>query len=115
MSDKNSVLKKVNEIVSSKFGITPNELTSKCRKQNYVFARMVLACVCNKKYRIRQKDIAEYLKVKQPMISQYLSCAVFELKTNDFFRQKFDEVNIRIKRTEEIKYEKEERDKIILK
>ncbi|MEE6129149.1 helix-turn-helix domain-containing protein [Chryseobacterium arthrosphaerae] len=102
MSDKSSVLKKVKKIVSTEVGITGAELVSQCRKQEYVYARMIFTCICNKRFGITQKEIAEYLKLKQPMISLYLSNTVKDLQHNEKFRRKYNACYDRLNKLDEV-------------
>lgn len=115
MSDKSSVLKKVKKIVSTEVGITGVELVSQCRKQEFVYARMIFTCICNKRFGITQKEIAEYLKLKQPMISLYLSNTVKDLQHNEIFRRKYSACYDHLKKLDEVNEKLETKNKILSK
>lgn len=115
MSDKSSVLKKVKKIVSTEVGITGAELISKCRKQEFVYARMIFTCICNKRFGITQKDIAEYLKLKQPIISLYLSNTVKDLQHNERFIRKYNACYDHLNRLDEVHNKLEAKNKILSK
>ncbi|WP_077417931.1 helix-turn-helix domain-containing protein [Chryseobacterium sp. JV274] len=115
MSDKSSVLKKVKKIVSSEVGIVETDLVSKCRKQDFVYARMIFSCICNKRFGITQKEIAKYLKIKQPMISLYLNNSVKDLEHNERFRKKYTECYYHLDRLEELQNTRDLNNKILSK
>lgn len=115
MSDKSSVLKKVKKIVSTEVGITGAELVSQCRKQEFVYARMIFTCICNKRFGITQKEISEYLKLKQPMISLYLSNTVKDLQHNERFRRKYNACYDRLNKLDEVHDKIEAKNRILSK
>ncbi|AZA91170.1 Uncharacterised protein [Chryseobacterium nakagawai] len=115
MSDKSSVLKKVKKIVSTEVGITGAELVSQCRKQEFVYARMIFTCICNKRFGITQREIAAYLKLKQPMISLYLSNTIKDLEFNERFIKKYNSCYERLKKLDEVYNKLETRNRILSK
>ncbi|WP_170148960.1 helix-turn-helix domain-containing protein [Chryseobacterium defluvii] len=97
-------------IVSSELGINKNDLTSKSRKQNLVFARMIFSCICNNHFKITQQRIADYLNQTQPIVNYYLKNIVNEINNNEAFLYDYQRILLKIEQVEQRKKQKEERD-----
>lgn len=89
-------LSQIARVVNAEMQITIRELKSKDRKQNKVFARMLVAKLAYKHYNIPQIEIAKFLKSEQPTISYYLKTIETDLNTNKSLFIKHNKIIIKL-------------------
>lgn len=93
----------VSRSVSAVTSVTVKEMRSKSQEQNKVFARMILAYVCQNFYSVPQKDIALFLLCTQPAISHYLKTAHLELNANKEFSMSYQKVLLKLSTSKKAK------------
>lgn len=93
----------VSRSVSAVTSVTVKEMRSKSQEQNKVFARMILAYVCQGFYSVPQKDIALFLLCTQPAISHYIKTAQAEIDANKEFSMSYQKVLLKLSASKKAK------------
>jgi len=93
----------VSRSVSAVTSVTVKEMRSKSQEQNKVFARMILAYVCQGFYNVPQKDIALFLLCTQPAISHYIKTAQQEINANKEFSMSYQKVLLKLSTSKKAK------------
>lgn len=94
MSKEN--LQKICKAVVAVTEIPLKELKSKSREQPKVFARMLLSYIAYNTYSISQKEIADFLKTDQPVISHYLKTIYEEFKRNKELTKTYEAILLQL-------------------